>query len=259
MVGLQGGTWAARRDASGLHIRPGHSIRPRGDRRCSRFRLTGAKPDPPGRCRGGHVGRRCCRAWRGRHDFTRCGRARQRQITPLADRRGGIALDSVSGDPCCRDIRLHGCQARYFGGKAEDAFRRPGARRVGGLSWGRAGRRGLRRQARRDPMPRSRGLGLRRGLPTPRIAAVAPRRRALRVHRPSPTLTSAIAGTTTPNSASDRRTPENVGSRFRPAIARPRRRTSPPTLKLNMAKGRNRESHAFTKDGDVFYAQAIND
>src|SRR5262249_38161243 len=78
-----------------------------------------------------------------------------------------------------------------------------------------------------------------------------PRRCALRVHRPSPTLTSAIAGTTTPNSASDRRTPENVGSRFRPAIARPRRRTAPSTLKANMAKGRNRESHTLAERAAV--------
>lgn len=248
MVGLQGGTWAARRDASGLHIRLGHSIRPRGDRR---FRFTRAKHDPPGRCRGGHAGRRCCRARRGRRNFSRCGRGRQRQITRLAYWRGGIALDSVFGAPCCRGIRLQRCQARYFGGKAEDAFRRPGARGVGGLSWRGAGRRGLRRQASRDPMPRSRGLGVRRGILTRRIAAVARRRCAPRVHRLSPTLTSAIAGTTTPNSAIDRRTPENVGSRFRPAIARPRRRTAPSTLKANMAKGRNRESRTLAERAAV--------
>jgi len=240
MVGLQGGTWAARRDASGLHIRPGHSIRPRGDRR---FRLTRTKHDPPGRCRGGHAGRRCCRPRRGRPDFSRCGRGRQRQITRLTYRRGGIARDSVFGDPYSRAFRLDRCQARYFGGKAEDAFRRAGAGWLGGLSWGRAGRRELRRQVGRDPMPRGRGLGPRQGILTRRIAAVARRRCAFRVHRPSPTLTSAIAGTTAPNSAIDRRTPENVGSRFRPAIARPRRRTAPSTLKANMAKGRNRESH----------------
>src|SRR5262249_11814662 len=249
---LGAGTWSGSRAARGLRgaMRLGSiydpstpSGRAGGD---WRLRAHRAKPGPAGRCRGGHPGGRWCRVRRGRHEFSRCGRARQRQIPRLAYRRG-IALASVFGDPFCRVIRLHRRQARYFGGKAEDAFRRPGARRVGRLSWGRAGQRRLRRQAGRDPMPRSRGLGLHRGVSTRRIAAVAPRRCALRGHRPSPTLTSAIAGTTTPNSASDRRTPENVGSRFRPAIARPRRRTAPSTLKANMAKGRNRESHTLAE------------
>jgi hypothetical protein len=205
----------------------------------------------------GHAGRRCCRPRRGRNDLSRCGPARQRQITRPGCRRGGIALDGLFGGPCCRSIRRHCCQARYFGGKAEDACRGPGAGPIGRLRWGRADARGLRRQTGRDPMTRSRGLRLRQGIPTRRIAAVAGRRCALRVHRPSPTLTSAIAATTTPNSASDRHAPQNVGSRFRPAIAAPRRRTAPATLKANMAKGRNRESHTLAKRAAVFHAAAL--
>lgn len=213
MVGLEGSTWAARRDASGLHVRPGHSIRPRGYRR---FRLTRAKHDPPGRCRVGRVGRRCCRRRRGCSDLSRSGPPRQRQISGFGCRRGGIALDGVFGSASSRSIRLQCRQARYFRGKAEDALWRLGAGPIGRLRRGRVGGRRLRRQASRHPMARSRGLGLPLGIPPYRIAAIARRRCALRVHRPSPTLTPAIAAITTSNSAIDRRIPQTSAVVFAP-------------------------------------------
>jgi hypothetical protein len=65
-------------------------------------------------------------------------------------------------------------------------------------------------------MARSRGLGLPLAIPPYRIAAIARRRCALRVHRPSPTLTPAIAVITTSNSAIDRRIPQTPAVVFAP-------------------------------------------
>jgi hypothetical protein len=98
----------------------------------------------------------------------------------------------------------------------------------------------LRRQAGRDPMARRRGLGLRRGILTRRIAAVARRRCALRVHRPSPTLTSAIPLPPYPILLSIA-APHKRRQLFSPLDRASKAEDPPPTLKANMAKGRNRE------------------
>src|SRR5262245_42074873 len=87
--------------------------------------------------------------------------------------------------------------------------------------------------------------------------SVSRRRCALRLHRLSPPLTPAIATRTTSNPRIHPRALQGVSTAFCRSPWGAGRGSRPHTLNGNMAKGRNRESDTFTKDGDAFYAPAI--